>query len=87
MRIFLIWNRAYKATCVLAPDIDEALKIALGASHFRRAGNYRRWDDCTEEYLASDDYPKIEELLALGITGILTPKDGGWNVNGKPVPL
>jgi len=87
MRVYLIWNRGYSTQSVLANSLEEALELSYQSGHLRKRGNYRRWIDCTDEYLAREDAPGLDRLLEHDGPGVIIWAPGGWLINGKPVQI
>lgn len=86
-RIYMIWNRGYKTQMVVAASPDDAVRLSCASGHFRKVGNYRKWEDCTDHYLMSGDYPHLQELLNRGVAGVAEYTDEGWKLDGKLIDL
>lgn len=79
MRLFAIYNRAYKLRYVLAPSISDALTLATQAGHIKRPQQYRKWLDLTDNPPA-DIAAETKSLLAADHPGMLTPTSEGWTI-------
>jgi hypothetical protein len=80
MRLFAVWNRAYKMRCIIAATIEDALAIAVRTGHIKRAQGYRKWLDLTDnppEELA----PHLEGLMAEGRAGVAVQSEQGWHLS------
>jgi len=86
-RIFAIWNRGYKIQTVIAPDPHHALSISLASGHFRKAGNYRKFQDVTDEWLSDIGKPGLASALKSGLTGVAVLVADGWMVGGQLIPI
>lgn len=85
-QIYVIWNRAYKQQMVIAESPQEALQLSMASSHIKRSNNYRRFADCTDEYIASQQWPGLEKALDAGRSGIADLTSEGWTIDGDPLP-
>lgn len=80
MRLFGIYNRGYNLRYVLAESIEQALALAFDAGHIRRANQFRRWVDLTDnppDELGGEASKLIEE----GRPGVLAAGEHGWRVS------
>jgi hypothetical protein len=80
MRLFGIYNRAYKLRCVLAETIEEALTLATKAGHIKRPQGYRKWLDLTDNP-PEDVKPHLPTLVAEGRAGVLVQDEKGWHLS------
>lgn len=85
MRVFCIWNRGYKTQVVIAEGPKEAIQVSLNARHITRPNTYRKFTDCTDEFLASEDYPELDKALALNRAGVYERTAEGWTLGGQLV--
>lgn len=80
MRLFAIYNRAYKLRYFVADTIENALTFATKVGHIKRPNGFRRWVELTEQPPA-ELQPMIDELLAGNQPGVLVESEQGWQIS------
>ncbi len=79
MRLFCIWNGAYKPHLIFAESIDDALHRAFLAKHLKRVRHYRKFADLTEQIHEHEDAERLAELAAEARAGSLAKDaEGRW---------
>ena len=83
LRLFAIYNQAYRLRFFVADGIEQAVDLAFAAGHMRKRHVFRRAVDCTGEVvkLADVTIPVSEhkKVIAEGIPSLVDYQPGvGW---------
>jgi hypothetical protein len=79
VKIYCVWNMAYKPAYFFANDHEAAVTAAVESGHVRKR-NFRKCADKTEEFLQDDPRGFHARALASGFTGGATWSDeAGWS--------
>ena len=81
MRLFCLYNRAYNAMCVFAPDVETAKRMALRAGHSRKA-MFRRVQEITVNSpdMTEEEAAALQRALDRNATGIGEFINGNWRI-------